>query len=118
MPNWREGRVQAVERVDDAAEADARVLDHLARLGCDPSQPRECRHYLYVPGREPAAAVAGALVRDGWDAEAEDVGDAWLVTATTFASLTDATVRATRLRLELLAAAHSGQYDGWEAAAD
>lgn len=118
MRSWREGRVQAVERVVDAAEADARVLDHLARLGCDPASPRECRHYLYVPGKQAAAAVAGALARDGWVAATEDEGDAWLVTASTVTALTDATVRATRLRLELLAAAHRGQYDGWEAAAD
>ena len=47
---WRQGRVRAVERVHDAIEADALVLAHLAELGCDPRQPRECRHYLYVPG--------------------------------------------------------------------
>ena len=49
---------RAVERVDDAYEADERVLDHLARLGCDPSEPRETRHFLYLPAQGGADAVA------------------------------------------------------------
>lgn len=94
------------------------MLDHLARLGCDPAVPRECRHYLYIPGEPNAQAVASSLLRDGWDTETEDVGYAWLITATTMTALNDALVRATRVRLEQLAAGHGGHYDGWEAAAD
>jgi hypothetical protein len=115
---WRQGRVRAVERVADAVEADALVLDHLARLGCDPAAPRECRHYLYLPGEVGARAVATSLITDGWEADVEEVADAWLVTATTFRRLTDDVVRSTRTRLRHLAADHGGEYDGWEAAAD
>lgn len=115
---WREGRVQTVERIADASEADARVLDHLARLGCDPSRPRECRHYLYVPGEAGARAVASTLACEGWDAEVAEEPGSWLVTASTRTALTDARVRETRLRLEHLACDHGGAYDGWEAAAD
>jgi hypothetical protein len=118
MRLWRPGSVQTVERVDDASEADARVLDHLARLGCDPAEPRECRHYLYLPAEPGAAAVASELRADGWDTEYEAVRDAWLVTAMTHTRLDDGVLRTTRLRLELLAADHGGEYDGWEAAAD
>jgi hypothetical protein len=118
MRLWRPGSVQTVERVDDASEADARVLDHLARLGCDPARPRECRHYLYLPGELDADAVTRALNADGWDAEYEEVRDAWLVTASTHTRLDAGVLRSTRLRLELLAADHGGEYDGWEAAAD
>ena len=118
MRHWRASPVRAVERIADASEADARVLDHLARLGCDPSEPRECRHYMYLPAERGAQAVADVLNGDGWDAEWEQVPDAWLVTATTFTGLTDHGVRATRTRLELLASDHGGEYDGWEAAAD
>jgi Regulator of ribonuclease activity B len=118
MRRWRMGSVRAVERVDDAAEADARVLDHLAALGCDPSQPRECRYYVYVPAEPEARAVAHALNGDGWDADCEQLQDSWLVTGATFTGLTEEHVRATRLRLELLAADFGGEYDGWEAAAD
>lgn len=104
--------------MDDASEADARVLDHLARLGCDPAEPRECRHYLYLPAEFGAAAVAHELNADGWEADYEEVRNAWLVTASTNTGLNDGLVRATRLRLELLASDHGGEYDGWEAAAD
>jgi hypothetical protein len=115
---WRQGNVRAVERIDNALEADIRVLDHLSRLGCDPSQPRECRHYLYLPGESGARAVAHSLSRDGWDADVEETSVAWLVTATTFMGLNDEVVRTTRTRLQLLAGDHGGEYDGWEAAAD
>jgi Regulator of ribonuclease activity B len=118
MRFWRPGNIQAVERVGDAMEADARVLDHLVALGCDPAAPRECRHYFYVPAELAARAVARSLHGDGWDAEVEAVHDVWLVTASTHMALSDGVVRSTRLRLELLAHDHGGQYDGWEAAAD
>jgi hypothetical protein len=116
---WRQGRVRAVERIESPLEADARVLDHLSRLGCDPTEPRECRHYLYVPGEIGAEEVARSLnATDGWDAEYEQVADLWLVTATTFTGLNDTVLRDTRQRFEALADIHRGEYDGWEAAAD
>ena len=98
--------MKTVERIDDAAEADARVLDHLAKLGCDPSEPRECRHYVYLPREPGARAVAQALTGDGWDAEWEHVHDAWVVTATTVTRLSDAGVRETRAMLQGLAASY------------
>jgi hypothetical protein len=115
---WRAGHVQAVERIADASEADARVLEHLAHLGCDPSRPRECRHYLYVPGEHGAWTLAQTLSREGWDTDVEEAAECWLVTATTHTVLTGASVRATRSRLEHLVWDHGGAYDGWEAAAD
>jgi hypothetical protein len=119
MQVWRQGRVRAVERVQDALEADSLVLTHLTRLGCDPASPRECRHYVYVPAEVGARAVARSLrTAEGWDADVEEVRDCWLVTATTVTGLTDDSVRDTRLRLEALAHDHGGEYDGWEAAAD
>jgi len=119
MDLWRQGRVRAVERVQDAVEADDLVLTHLQQLGCDPRQPRECRHYLYVPGELGARSVASSLnSADDWDADVEEVRDAWLVTATTVTGLDQKVVRGTRARFERLALDHGGEYDGWEAAAD
>ena len=120
MQLWRQGRVRAIERVRCPHEADALVIDHLARLGCDPARPRECRHYLYVPREPGARAVARSLnASSGWDADVEELDDAsWLVTATVVTGLDDAILRDTRARLEGLAVDHGGQYDGWEAAAD
>jgi len=119
VQRWRPGRVQAVERVSSPIDADALVIDHLARLGCDPSQPRECRHYLYLPGELGALAVARSLNATGaWDAEVEETREAWLVTATIHTGLCNESVRERRVQLESLAGDHGGEYDGWEAAAD
>ena len=105
----------AVERVDNAYEADARVLDHLARLGCDPSIPRETRHFLYLSSRGGADAIARALEADGWSTSVDRGEAAWLVIATSARILTAELVRETRARLAALASEHGGLYDGWEA---
>ena len=105
----------AAERVDDASEADERVLDHLARLGFDPGQPRETRHFLYLPDQPGAEAVAHALDVDGWSTSVERSEGAWLVVATRARTLTLDIVHETRARLAALASEHGGLYDGWEA---
>jgi hypothetical protein len=119
MQLWRQGRVRAVERVDDAATADALVLEHLEHLGCDRATPRECRHYVYVRTERGAQTVArGIAASAGWHAGVETAGRCWLVTASVVTALDDDVVRDTRTWLQLLAAEHGGAYDGWEAAAD
>jgi hypothetical protein len=104
-----------IERVDDAREADERVLDHLARLGCDLSEPRESRHFLYLPSQGGADAVARTLEVDGWSTSSERSEGAWLVVATRSRTLTLDVVRETRVLLAALASEHGGVYDGWEA---
>jgi hypothetical protein len=113
----RRTRARAVERIDDASEADERVLDHLAMLGCDSSRPCESRHFLYLPEPAGADAVAEALHRDGWLTSIEQSEDVWLVIATRVRGLTLDVVRQTRTRLEALASERGGVYDGWEATA-
>jgi hypothetical protein len=115
MPPGQGKTTRAVERVDDAREADERVLDHLARLGCDPFEPRETRHFLYLPSQGDAETVAVALAGDGWSTSVERSEGAWLVVATRAHTLTPELVRETRTRLAALAAEHGGLYDGWEA---
>jgi Regulator of ribonuclease activity B len=107
--------LRAVERIDDAAEADERVLDHLAQLGCNPSEPRETRHFLYLPAQAGAEAVAAALGADGWSTAVERSEGSWLVVATRARTLTLDVVRETRALLVALASDHGGLYDGWEA---
>jgi hypothetical protein len=118
MRGWRGANAQAVERIDDACEADERVLDHLARLGCDSSNPCESRHFVYLPERAGADAVAETLHGDGWLTSIERSEHAWLVVATGVRALTPDFVRQTRTRLESLASERGGVYDGWEATAD
>jgi Regulator of ribonuclease activity B len=107
--------VRTVERIDDAAEADERVLDHLVRLGCDPAEPRETRHYLYFAAPARAENVASTLRADGWSASIEESEGAWLLVARHVAAVTSAAVRETRVRLVQLASEQGGFYDGWEA---
>ena len=111
----RQGKTSPVVERLDASEADERVLDHLARLGCDPSQPRETRHFVYLPEQSGAEAVAHALAVDGWSTSIERSEGAWLVVATRARTLTLDVVRETRARLAALASEHGGLYDGWEA---
>jgi hypothetical protein len=108
-------RTRGVERIDDAGEADERVLDLLATLGCDPAAPRETHHFLYLPAQSGAEAVAHALCADGWSTSVEQSEGAWLVVATRARTLTLELVRETRGRLAALASEHGGLYDGWEA---
>jgi hypothetical protein len=117
MRGLRGTRPQEVERIDDARQADERVLDHLARLGCGPSQPCESRHFLYLPEPAGADAVAEALHDDGWLTSVEESEDVWLVVASGERRLTLDGVRQTRTRLEALASERGGVYDGWEATA-
>jgi hypothetical protein len=115
---WRGFRgsdVRAVERIDDAFEADERVLVHLAKLGCDPLLPRETSHFLYFRASTGAESVAATLRADGWATRVEESDGAWLLVGRHVATVTSRAVQETRRRLEALAAEHGGFYDGWEA---
>ena len=107
--------MEQMELVQDPAAADTRVLEHLANLGCDPRQPRGTRHFIYLPTSDDAVAVASTLEREGWDTLVQAAEDVWLVVAGCLRVLNEPLVRQTRARLALLAAAHGGSYDGWEA---
>jgi hypothetical protein len=112
MRPWKGKRTRGPERVGNAGEADERVLEHLARLGCDPAAPRETHHFLYLPAERDAEAVAHVLDADGWSTTVEQSEGAWPVVATRARTLTvelvheHARVSAARLRRRL--------YDGWE----
>jgi hypothetical protein len=108
-------RARAVERIDDASEADERVLHHLAKLGCDPASPRKSTHYLYFAASARAEDVARTLDADGWTTAIGQSEGAWLLVASHVTPLTSRTVRDTRRLLEGLTAEHGGLYDGWDA---
>jgi Regulator of ribonuclease activity B len=110
-----QGEVRAVERVEDAAEADERVLVHLAGLGCDLASPRTSNHFLYFALSQFAEDVASTLRADGWTTEIGESEGAWLLVATQVSALSSRSVRDTRRHLEALTSTHGGLYDGWEA---
>lgn len=111
----RHAGVRRVERVQDAREADVRVLEALRELGCDPAQPRGVRHFVYLPDPFGAAEVADTLEREGWETSVRESHDVCLLVASNIHELTEPLVGQTRSRLEALADAYGGQYDGWEA---
>jgi hypothetical protein len=110
--------MEQMERVQDPATADTRVLEHLRNLGCDPRQARRIRHFLYLPTSEDAAAVAQVLEREGWDTAVSEIDDVWLVVARCLRVLSEPLVREIRAHLGSLALAHGGAYDGWDAERD
>jgi hypothetical protein len=71
-----ENDVREVERIDDPREADARVLEHLADLGCDPAEPREVRHFFFAADRLDARSMADALAREGWSTRVDEWDEA------------------------------------------
>jgi hypothetical protein len=104
-----------MERVQDPAAADSKVLEHLRELGCDPRQARRIRHFLYLPTSDDAGAVAQVLEREGWDTAVVETDEVWLVSARCLRVLSEPLVREIRAHLGALATAHGGSYDGWEA---
>ena len=76
--------------------------------------PRGVRHFLYLPAAAGAEAVAGVLEREGWETRVREDGNVWLVVAACLRVLSKEMVHDTHARLEALALAHNGQYDGWE----
>ena len=94
---------------------DSGTDSRLGALGPDPASAPGVRHFIYLPTREGAGAVAKVLEREGWDAVVHEAEDIWLVVAGCLRVLTGPLVRETRERLASLAAAHGAAYDGWEA---
>jgi regulator of ribonuclease activity B len=107
--------MEQMERVQNPATADSKVLERLRDLGCDPRQARRIRHFVYLPTSADAEAVAQVLEREGWDTVVVEAEDVWLVVARCLRVLTEPLVREIRAHLGALAAAHGGAYDGWEA---
>ena len=92
------------------------MLDHLARLGCDPAAPREIASLPLPPASGPTPTRSRTRsTRDGWSTAVEQSEGAWLVVATRSRALDVELVHETRARLAALAAEHGGLYDGWEA---
>jgi hypothetical protein len=106
------------------AEADRAILGQLRYLGADLDQPREVIHYLYLPTADASRKSAQALRLEGYSVEERPAGDAakgppnpYLVLAKSKTVLNPAAVQQFRQLFEQLASHFSGEYDGWEAAA-
>jgi hypothetical protein len=101
------------------ADEDREVIQALARAGADLSQPRDVRHYLYVPNEKIATFLGPLIERIGFSVETspEAEGTRWLILISGTAMVTEDEIAAFRETFEGLAQKAGGEYDGWEAAA-
>jgi hypothetical protein len=106
------------------ADGDQLIVHQLRLLGADLSRPREVLHFVYFPTKEDAEDAAAELRGEGYAVEVQPSADAdtnppnpWLALARKDTVVDEGAVIDMRPRFEALAAARSGEYDGWEAAA-
>jgi hypothetical protein len=96
--------------------ADARAVAELASVS-DVSKPHTVLHYLYVPDRAAADAIAAELEQSGFRTEERVGADgvSWLVLARHEIVPTEEQLAALRQSMGELVAPYGGEYDGWEA---
>lgn len=101
-------------RPDDQA-----VLRSLKEAGSDLSRPHPVNHYLYFPKEDSAHRAAQELRAEGYDIQLRLGADGvnWLVLASRVVVPEPEVVEQIVSRMESLAAAFEGEYDGWEAEA-
>ena len=94
------------------------AVDELREAGADLSARRRVDHYLYFPTRMLADPAVEELRRLGFGAEVDldEESHDWLVLATHEIVVSVPELARLRERLEALAAAHGGEYDGWNIA--
>ena len=101
-------------------EADKLALRQLEARGADLSLPRHVIHFLLFEREGDARAAAGVVDGNSWstrvDPPTATVAE-WSVRIDGHRVVGPDTVAAFRAQFEQAAAAHGGEYDGWEAAA-
>src|SRR5262245_59214596 len=112
-----------LRRSDDGAAAgegipddpDGQVLKQLVAAGSDLSKPHRVEFFLYFPDEERAARAYRELAAEGFSGKVERaaVGPSWLCFITTEIKPSHATMLGFRKRMEGLATAGGGEYDGW-----
>lgn len=103
------------------AEADRLALAQLASRGADLTRPRHIVHVLVFAGEEAARAAAADAARAGYAGAVSPPGEegpGWTVRAEAQRVVDATTIPGFRAWFERLAAAHRGEYQGWEAAAE
>ena len=101
-------------------EADKLALRQLEGRGADLSLPRHVIHFLLFERESDARAAAGAIDGGSWTTRVDPptaTAAEWSVRIDGHRVVGPDTVAAFRAQFEQTAAAHGGEYDGWEAAA-
>jgi regulator of RNase E activity RraB len=96
-------------------DPDAQVIAQLRKAGSDLSKPHPIEFFLYVSTREAADRLASKVHELRFEVEVKPAaqGPQWLVLATKSLVPTEASLAAVRKQFTALAAAESGDYDGW-----
>jgi Regulator of ribonuclease activity B len=103
------------------AEGDRLILEQLRGLGADLSRPRHAIQFLYFPDEAGARGAAETLAASGYEVEVRPPGEGiaqWAAVAETQAVVDEEWIGGMRPRMDAVAHANGGEYDGWEAAAD
>jgi len=119
------GEFEEREEPKASKDPDQAVLKELRKIGANLSKPREVIHFLYFPTQVAAEKASTQLRGEGYAIDVRPAANAdenppnpWLMEARVYAVVDETTVAPMRARFESLAEAGSGEYDGWEAAAD
>jgi hypothetical protein len=98
-----------------APEFDLLLVRRLRSVGADLTRPRPIVHFLEFPSEADARAAAEEVEGGGYvvTVGAEESGR-WSVRAEGTRVVDESTVTVFRPWFERIAAAHAGEYDGWE----
>ncbi|HEX6371378.1 MAG TPA: ribonuclease E inhibitor RraB [Longimicrobium sp.] len=99
-------------------DVNSRVLEKLAAVGADVGAPTEVSVYLYFPSEEAASRAAEQVRGLGFPEVrvSASLNESWACIGTRTMAPELNAVRELAARLEEVARAHGGEYDGWEAA--
>ena len=110
-------------KVDGLRYADLQVCAEMTKLGFDLREPVHSLFYLYFPNKTAADAAAADLaarglsvgVREPWSDGEVKVEQWGVIAESRVNALIPDFLRETVDACEAVAAAHGGEYDGWEA---
>jgi hypothetical protein len=124
MTDEDQWRVSPGPEFQDAASADREIIDQLRRGGADLSIPRHVLFYLLFPS-ETLAADASAAVTSAADiddfsvtAVSQTADASWLIRLEGEIVVNEEVIRRISNRLQAIAEANGGDYDGWEASSE
>ena len=114
-------RVRVRQERPERPELDRLILKQLRGKGAKLALPRHVLHFLDFPDEASARGAADEVEGIGFDATVvAPTRDAeqWTVRGEATRVVDETTVDTHRKQFERIAAAHDGEYDGWEAAAE
>ena len=100
-----------------APELDLLLVRRLRSVGADLTRPRPIVHFLAFPSEADARAAAAEIEGGGYVVTVAAENGTWSVRAEGTRVVDESTVTVYRPWFERIAAAHAGEYDGWESSA-